>query len=254
MGKTFDRMGGMVRRGGDGLLRLALPPVCPVTGDRVLEYGTLSPQAWTELTFITRPHCPVTGLPFERDPGDGTVSPAALASPPRYDHARSALLFEGRTRQLVHLLKYADRTELTLMLGRWMAHAGRDLLADADMLAPVPLHAARLVRRRFNQAALLGQALHRLTGVPLEVALLDRVKATRSQVGLSRSARRRNVQGAFGIAPGRRVAGKHIVLVDDVLTSGATAEACAAVLRRAGAARVDVLTLARVVAPQDVPI
>lgn len=254
MGKAFDRIGGMIRQGGRGLLRLALPPVCPLTGDRVQEYGTLAPTAWTELSFITRPCCVVTGVPFERDFGDGTVSPAALAHPPRYDHARAALHFDGPARRLVHQLKYGDRPELAAMMGHWLVVAGGELLADADRLAPVPLHARRLFKRRFNQSALLAAAVAGRSGVQLDVDLLRRVRPTPSQVGLSRAGRQRNVQGAFHLGPSKSVAGHHIVLVDDVLTSGATVDACAAVLRRAGARRVDVLTLARVVAPQDVPI
>ena len=147
----------------------------------------------------------------------------------------------------MHRLKYSDRVELARPMARWMARAGADLLADADLLAPVPLHPLRLWRRRFNQAAALAREISRQTGTPCDLAALLRVKATQSQVGLSRAQRAENVQGAFRVADGAPVRGQNIVLVDDVLTSGATANAASRALLRAGAARVDVLVFARVV-------
>jgi len=248
---------GVAHRAGRGLVSFALPPVCPLTGERVAEHGSLSPSAWSELDFITRPLCAVSGVPFERDIGDGAVSPAVAARQPAYNRARAALVYDGTARRLIHQMKYSDRMDLAGLLARWMSIAGRELLDGADMLVPVPLHRRRLIWRRFNQAALLTLTLGRLTGIATAPQLLERVRPTRSQVGLSRAGRRRNVQGAFRLAldvEGHTIAGKHVVLIDDVLTSGATVEACATVLRRAGAARIDVLTAARVVAPQDATI
>ncbi len=154
---------------------------------------------------------------------------------------------DGPARKLIHRLKYSDRAELARPIGRWMARAGADILADADLLAPVPLHPLRLWRRRFNQAAMLARQVARTTGKPCDVNALVRVKATLSQVGLSRAQRAENVQGAFRVADGAAVKGRSIVLVDDVLTSGATANAASRALLRAGAKRVDVLVFARVV-------
>ena len=147
----------------------------------------------------------------------------------------------------MHRLKYSDRAELARPIARWMARAGADVLVDADLLTPVPLHALRLWRRRFNQAAALTAEISRQTGKPCDLTAIQRVKATRSQVGLSRTQRAENVQGAFRIAEGAVVRGLNVVLVDDVLTSGATANAASRALLRAGAKRVDVLVFARVV-------
>jgi len=171
-----------------------------------------------------------------------------MADPPAFNRARAVARFEdGPARTLVHRLKYSDRAELAGPIASWMARAGVDILAEADLLAPVPLHALRLWRRQFNQAAALTGEISRRTGKSCDLAALRRVKATTSQVGLSRAQRAENVQGAFRIAEDARVRGLNVVLVDDVLTSGATANAASRALLRAGAKRVDVLVFARVV-------
>jgi ComF family protein len=176
------------------------------------------------------------------------LSPQAIADPPVFRRARAVARFEdGPARRLVHRLKYSDRGELARPLGAWMARAGADVLADADAIVPVPLHPLRLWTRRFNQAAALARAIALKADKPFEPQWLQRVKATRSQVGLSREQRAENVQGAFRASPGAPIKGRRIVLVDDVLTSGATANAAARALLRAGANDVDLLVFARVV-------
>jgi ComF family protein len=172
----------------------------------------------------------------------------AIAEPPAYDRARAAVRYDDVARDLVHALKYGDRMDLAPVMGRWMANAAGDLIGDADALVPVPLHWRRLWARRFNQSAALAGAIATITAVPVAEGALKRVKPTPQQVGLTRTERAENVQGAFRADRGR-VAGRRLILVDDVLTSGATAEACSRALTRAGAARVDVLVFARVVAP-----
>jgi ComF family protein len=158
--------------------------------------------------------------------------------------------YDDVARVLVQKFKYSDHLELAPMLGQWMARAGRELTREADALVPVPLHWRRLWARRFNQSAALALAVGRIAGLPVLSESLRRVRATPQQVGLDKSERAHNVQGAFRVSPERKadVAGRRLILVDDVLTSGATVEACARALLRAGAAHVDVLVFARVVA------
>lgn len=228
-------------------LDLALPPLCPACRDPV-EGQALCPACWSKLSFISRPYCERLGIPFVYDPGPGILSMEAIADPPAYQRARAAVRFDEISRALVHALKYGDRLDLAPMMGRWISHAGRELLAEADALIPVPLHWRRLWARRFNQSAMLAAAISTASGVPVAAGALKRVKPTAQQVGLSRTERAANVQGAFRVPPEGRgaVAGRRLVLVDDVLTSGATVDGCARALLRAGAANVDVLIFARV--------
>lgn len=235
--------------GGVRVLDWLLPPLCIACRNPVGSHHALCPTCWKGVAFITAPVCERLGTPLAFDLGPGALSPAAIAQPPAFDRARAAFRFDDVGRALVHGLKYGDRLEVAVALSAWMARAGRELLADADALVPVPLHWTRLVSRRFNQAAELTRHLSALTGVANAPLLLKRVRRTRHQVGLTRAQRLDNVTGAFRVAADRKgwVAGKRLVLVDDVLTTGATIEACCRALRRAGAARIDVLTAARVV-------
>jgi ComF family protein len=157
--------------------------------------------------------------------------------------------YDDVARTLVHSLKYQDRTDLAPTMGRWMARAGRDLLEGADMLVPVPLHWRRAWRRRYNQSGALARIIARQSRITVKGEVLERVRATEQQIGLSRAQRALNVQGAFKVPADRQseVQGRRVVLVDDVLTSGATADACARALLRARAAQVDLLVFARVV-------
>jgi ComF family protein len=242
-----------------GLLRrsldVALPRLCPVCRDLVADDG-LCPGCWRKLAFIAPPYCPRLGIPFVYDPGPGILSMQAIAAPPAYQRARAAIRYDDTARTLVHAFKYGDRLDLAPLLGGWTARAGHELLQDADALVPVPLHWRRLWTRRFNQSAALAGAISKISGVAVAHDALRRVKATAQQVGLSRSERTTNVQGAFRVDAAAKadVAGRRLILVDDVLTSGATSDACARALLRAGAAQVDVLVLARVVDATKGPI
>lgn len=173
----------------------------------------------------------------------------AIADPPSYGRARAAVRYDDVARALVHALKYGDRMDLAPTMGRWMARAGSELLADADVIVPVPLHWRRLWARRFNQSATLAKIVSEIGGVPASYDALKRIKATPQQVGLSKSERALNVQGAFRVAAEAKagIARRRVLLLDDVLTSGATVESCARALLRAGAGGVDVLVFARVV-------
>jgi ComF family protein len=249
------RVGDMMRATLRPLLNVALPPLCPSCREPVRDAGALCPACWSKLNFIARPYCERLGIPFAYDPGPGILSMQAIAEPPAYARARAAVRFDEVARALVHALKYGDRLDLAPTLGRWMASAGRELLADTDALVPVPLHWRRLWARRFNQSAALALAISAAARVPVSTAL-KRVRPTPQQVGLSRTERAENMQGAFRVpaAAKAEVVGRRLVLVDDVLTSGATVDACARVLLRAGAAAVDVLVFARVVDAVRAPI
>jgi len=236
------------RRAGGAMLDLVLPPVCSACRRPVERAHALCGACWAELRPIERPYCERLGIPFGYDIGEGALSAEAIASPPPFDRARAAVLFEGPARDLVHALKYNDRTEVARLIGRMTARAGGDVLADADLLVPMPLHRRRLWTRKFNQAALIAHEVGRLAGVAVAMDALARIRATRPQVGLGESERIANVRGAFRVPANRRaaIAGKRVVLVDDVLTTGASAAAATRALRRAGAVRIDVLTFARV--------
>lgn len=237
------------RRGLEEVVGLVYPPSCIACQAATAEAQALCARCWAGIGFIERPYCERLGTPFEVDLGPGLVSPAAIADPPVFARARAVCRFDGAARELVHRLKYGDRTELALTLGRMMAQAGHELLAEADFIVPIPLHRTRLWTRRFNQAAALAQVLAQHSGVAFGPAALARVKRTKQQIGLTRPQRAENLQGAFKVLPGMKplVEGRRILLVDDVLTTGATVNAAARALLRAGATEVDILTFARVV-------
>jgi len=239
------RAASVFARASRAALEVVFPPICLACRASVAQAGALCGPCWRAIRFIERPFCDRLGTPFEHEMGEGALSQQALDHPPDFARARAVVLFEdGPSRKLVHRLKYSDRLELARPMGAWMARAGRDILAEADALTPVPLHRARLWKRQFNQAAALAREISRLSGKPAETDGLARVRSTRSQVGLSRLERARNMAGAFRCV--RAVDGRRIVLVDDVLTSGATANAAARALLDAGAKAVDVLVFARV--------
>jgi ComF family protein len=237
-------------------LDFGLPPLCPACRGVVGTDGGLCAACWAQLSFIAPPMCERLGTPFGYDPGPGVLSTEAIANPPAFGRARAAVRYDEIASALVHAFKYGDRLDLAPTMGRWMARAGRELTDGADALVPVPLHWRRLWARRFNQAAALARIVSRSCAVPVLDDALKRMRATPQQVGLKRADRATNVQGAFQVPEERSVAvaGRRLVLVDDVLTSGSTVDACARALLRAGAAQVDVLVFARVVDALRAPI
>lgn len=244
------------RRASAAVARLIWPQRSLITGGEVPGPGALEPELWARLQFLSEPLCARCGAPFEIAVDVAQVCGACIARAPAYDRARAALAYGEVSRDLVLALKYQGRRDGLAVLASWMTAAGGALLQDADLIVPVPLHYLRLIRRGFNQSVWLAAAVSRASGVELCVDALARTKATPIQGGLSAEGRRRNVQGAFRVRKSRSglVKGRNILLIDDVLTTGATAEACSRTLRKAGAACVDVLTLARVAGPRTVPI
>ncbi|MCB9947377.1 MAG: ComF family protein [Rhodospirillaceae bacterium] len=251
MTATFP-LGRRLRSLGGAALDIVLPPRCLACGTTIGATGALCHACWQQVTFLEPPLCACCGWPFDYAMAEGAVCGACTATPPRFDRARAAIAYDDGSRAMVLGFKHGDQTHAAAAFAGWMARAGADLLRGDAVLAPVPLHRSRLFRRRYNQAALLAIALGRLAGCPVVPDLLVRRRRSPGQGHLSRTERRANVKGAFAVrrSAADRVAGRRIVLVDDVLTTGATAGECTATLRRAGAAAVDVLTLARVILPQ----
>ncbi len=246
-GRAVSPLSERFRRVGRSVLDAVFPPVCVGCGRLVAEPHALCPQCWSGLRFIEKPYCAVLGLPFAYDVGEGMVSAEAIADPPVFAMLRSAVVHDGVARDLVHALKYADRGELAPMMAAWMLRASDGLVETCDGIVAVPLHRYRLWRRRFNQSADLARHLASLGDRPFLPDALVRRRRTLRQVGLGAKARVENVRGAFHVPDAQRadVAGRHLLLVDDVYTTGATISAATRALLKAGAASVSVLTFAR---------
>jgi len=247
-----------VRRLARSLVDVLVPPVCLACHVRLDQPDALCGRCWQRISFIRAPLCDRLGLPLPYGmPGEVLISAAAAADPPAWGRARAVAVYEngGVIAGLVHALKYADRHDARRMLAHWLADAGRDLLREADVIVPVPLTRRRLIRRRFNQSALLAREVSRLTRIPWLPTALVKIRETRPQVTLSGSARRENLRGAFGLTQTgcRALTGRRVVLLDDVITTGATAEAATRALLAGGASRVDVLAVALVAGSAVVP-
>jgi len=221
------------------------PPLCllcesPIVGDHVL-----CRVCWEKVSFLAPPLCSQCGAPIGLHIDEDTLCASCQDDPHAYAKARSAFAYNENSRALILRFKHGDQLHGVPTFAQWMAKAGRELIESSDIVAPVPLHRWRLLKRRYNQAALLALAIGKIADKPVRVDLLTRRKQTPSQGHLSRKAREANVRGAFALGKRAEVKGKTVLLIDDVMTSGATSDACARVLLKAGAARVNVLTLAR---------
>jgi ComF family protein len=236
------------------LLDLALPPQCIACDAPVDASGLLCADCFRLTGFITEPFCIRCGVPFAASGLGGAeqLCPGCRAVPPVFHRARAALRYDALARRLILPFKHADRTEMASVLAPHMARAGAALLREADLLVPVPLHRARLFGRRYNQAALLAKSVGRISGRPYRLDVLQRRRATASLGEKSAAERAIEVADAFTVRPSRAadVAGKRVLLIDDVMTSGATANACAVALLAAGVGVVDVLVAARVPDPR----
>ncbi len=245
-----------VARLGSALLDLVYPPTCLDCGAPIASHAALCPRCFAGLRPLSRPWCPVLGLPFEVSLGPDARSAEAIADPPPFDRARSAVRYNEVARAIVSRLKYGDRPELAEFCARLMHPAGMEFWAEGPVLVPVPLYRWRQFERRYNQSTELARALARLTGLSIDTGLVMRRRRTRQQVGLSVDARHRNVAGAFAAHPEglRRRKGRGVVLVDDVITTGSTVGAITRELKRAGVVKIDVISFARVVTGAELPI
>jgi ComF family protein len=248
-----SRLMAPVRWFGAALLDQLYPPVCLSCDKPVATADALCADCFKALRPITAPLCPVLGLPFEASLGPDARSAEAIADPPPFDRARSAVVYNDIARALVGKLKYGDRPEIARFCARLIVQAGHELWGPDAILVPVPLHRRRQFSRRYNQSTELARALSRLTGIPVDPLLALRKKHTRQQVGLSGDARQRNVAGAFAPHPDvlLRLKGRRIILVDDVITTGSTVKAVTRALKSGGADRIDVVSFARVVTGTD---
>lgn len=234
-----------------------LPARCPLTGDPVEKQGMIAPAAWATLRFVAAPQCISCGIPLilAADAGDETAETLdfkctdCLNDPPSFATARAALVYDDASRKLILGFKHADQTYAVKTFVPWLERAGTAFWAYDPLIVPVPLHRGRLLRRRYNQAALLAHGLARETKQTCIPDLLLRIRATPTQGHLKAGARAKNVRKAFAVHPrhAAKLQGRHVVLVDDVLTTGATVRECTDALLKAGAASVNVLTIARAV-------
>ena len=254
LSRSFLKPGARVIGAGRTLLDLFLPAL-DAQGAPAMTPG-LPAESWNRIAFLETPVCDGCGSPWEFDPGPDVRCAACMARPRAFDRARAACLYDEHSRDLILKLKHADRTDLAPVLARWLLRSAHELVQDADLIVPVPLHRWRLLSRRYNQVAEMARPLGALAGVPVLPDGLARIRRTESQGGKSATGRRRNVAGAFAVPSGRgnRVEGRRILLIDDVLTTGATAHACARALKAAGAASVDLAVIAKVRAGADTTI
>jgi ComF family protein len=241
---------------GKGTLDILFPAQCARCSEPVDTASSLCAGCWPDITFISAPYCVQCGYPFDYNVGETPLCGSCIAKPPPFSSGRSVLKYDEASRDMVLSFKHADRTDQTPAFAQWMVRSAPDLMAAPCLIVPVPLHPNRLLKRRYNQSALLANQIGRLTNQPVAPTLLLRKKATPSQGSKTFNGRWLNVKGAFAVRPTlqEKLIGQRILLIDDVYTTGATLSACADCLLNAGAAQVDILTLCRVVRPANLSI
>ena len=235
-------------------LDVVFPPVCLNCLTPTETTNKICPTCWNNIDFIVSPYCEIKGTPFPFHIEQGTISASALKQTPHFDKARSVALYEGTMRELIHKLKYKDRHELTNLFVNWMQQAGKDILKKTDLIIPIPLYRSRIWHRRFNQSALLAKRLSKQTNIPYDCTLLIRGKKTKSQVGLTANERYQNLKNAFTIDNTKKeiLRNKTILLIDDVITTGATINTASKLLKSTDVDKVYVLSLALVSTISDI--
>jgi ComF family protein len=239
------------RAAGKLIANAILPPRCLACGVTVETSGALCASCFSGFTFIAAPICRVCGIPLEIAHDDDLICGGCIRERPDFNRARAVFVYDATSKGLLLAFKHGDRTDAGVHLARWMCRAGAELIEACDLVVPVPLHRWRFLWRSYNQAALLANALSKVTGKPSVPDALVRTRATPSQGHLDRKGRRRNVKDAFRVNRVRAIEGKKVLLIDDVLTTGATVEACTRALLAVGARAVDVLVLGRVPMRQE---
>ena len=228
-------------------LNIICPPVCPICGEAVDEPHCLCQKCYQKLHFITKPCCSVCGRPFEYQGLENMICATCMKKAPSFSMARSALEYDDFSKQLVLAFKHGDRTELTPLFVKFLMQADPEIFQNVDLIMPVPLHWTRRLKRKYNQSALLGKALGRKMGLPYSEKYLKRVRRTESQGKKKQKERQKNVKNAFLTIHSDQIRGKTVLLVDDVMTTGATLNECAKVLKKEGVKDIKVITLYRVI-------
>ena len=226
---------------------IILPPRCLSCGKVIQTDNSLCPECFSHIRFISRPFCEKCGTPFPEETGDGLLCVNCLRKKTPFRFCRSAVAYDDFSKKLILDFKFFDHIENKILLARWLYLAGRDIFdAGIDLIIPVPLHFTRMIKRKYNQSAMLCSILSEMSHVPADYKSLKKIRHTRPQVHCDGKQRLRNVKNAFCVPHPENIKGKRIVLIDDVYTTGATLRECAKALKRAGAKSVDTLTVARV--------
>lgn len=246
--KSLSVPASFVVEGGRVVRDWIVPPTCLMCDAIVDRSGGCCSKCWGTIRFVARPYCEVLGSPFSYDMGEGALCAEAIANPPPFRRARSAVIYDDPIRRLVSGLKYSDRLDVAPWIAKWMARSGRQLFEEDPLVIPIPLYKTRLLTRRFNQSAEIARNICKDKNVEYKPEALKRIRKTKQQVGLSRQERAKNVSGVFRVPQefALELKGRPVLIIDDVFTTGATVSSAAKALNRVGVASVDVLTFARV--------